>query len=136
ALDEAQLKLREVSPGGGLSRPEFRGTAFREVSQSLRQVASNQDANPGQVASANLMLASAEAGLAGPIASETTSMLNDASRLIGQIRSIAIERGAATSTATVLASYNPAPEIDEIDRAIRDTQAELEIAREDLEALR
>src|SRR5690606_34693762 len=69
-------------------------------------------------------------------ASETTSMLNDASRLIGQIRSIAIERGAATSTATVLASYNPAPEIDEIDRAIRDTQAELEIAREDLEALR
>src|SRR5690606_8320837 len=119
----------------GLSRPELRMTTFREVSQSLRQVTTNERATPGQVASAHLMMASAESGLAAPKASELTGLLNRAAGLSGQLRSIAIERGAATSTATVLASYDPSPEIGEINRAIRDTQAELEVMREDLATL-
>jgi len=136
ALDDARIKMRAVAPGGGLSRPELRGTTFREVAQSLRAVTTDESATPGQVAAAQLMIASAESGLAAPKASETTTRLNQVSRLAGQIRSIAIERGAATSTATVLGSYDPGPEIGEIDRAIRDTQAELEIAREDAAAIK
>jgi chromosome segregation ATPase len=135
ALADARVRMRAVAPGGGLSRPELRATTFREVAQSLRQVTSDDSATPGQVAAAHLMISSAESGLAGPKAAETTTRLNQVSGVISQIRSIAIERGAATSTATVYASYDPAPEIGEIDNAIRDTQAELEVAREDVGAL-
>ncbi|MFG0283947.1 MAG: hypothetical protein ACF8R7_05950 [Phycisphaerales bacterium JB039] len=130
ALDEATLKLEAVAPGGALSRPELRATTFREVSQTLRAITGSRDATPGQMAGAWLMIASAEAGMAEQQAAEAIRQLHTASGLTAQIRTVSIERGAATGSAAALAAHDPAPEIAEIDAAIRATQAELESARE------
>ena len=131
ALNEATLKLEAAAPGGALSRPELRATTFREVTQTLRAVTGSREASPGQVAGAWLMIASAEAGMAEQQAAEAVALAHDAGGLMSRIRAVAIQRTAATGTAGALASYDSSPEIAEIDAAIRQTQAELEAARQE-----
>jgi hypothetical protein len=124
SLNEASIRLSAMSKGPGNAVPEaVARDVYQEVIGSLEQIASGGGA---QAADAALLLSEAQRGLAGHADNDAGAAHRNAQLRHAGIRAALRGWQMHSAAAEAAASYDPAPELAELDREIR--------ARQDLAA--
>jgi hypothetical protein len=115
ALNTAHVKLASLSPfGTTLPAGDYKLKTYREVIDSLKGAVS--DGTPTQSASASLLIAQAEMGLAEPAAAKAAELERGVLEKLSAVRMALGHYMNFTDSARAAASYDPAKDIAEIEK--------------------
>ncbi len=127
ALQKAHVKLASLSPfGTTLPAGDTKLKAYNEVISTLKTAVDT--GTETQIASASLLIAQSQMGLAEPQADRASEIERDVFNQLSSLRSDLSQYRMQSAGAEAAASYNPAKELAEIDR--QDQERTAQVAKE------
>lgn len=116
ALQKAHVQLAALTPFGTPSAsPKFKADTYNKVISSLQSV--SHDGTTSQKASASLLIAQSQAGLAEPASARMGEFERTALNHLSGIRSRLGQYLSQSSSAAAAASYDPSKELADIEKS-------------------
>lgn len=125
AIRTAAIKLEAMAPAGtGPASEAARRQVYGDVAQSLSKVATA--GTPSENATAQVLLAEAQSGLAQLQATEASRLESEALNLQRRLRAAQADWTVRSARAAASEAYDPAPEFAEIDAQVAEKQQQIQ----------